>query len=138
MGLLFNDNEAIKKEVEEKFGAQAKYLFAMKHNGPVKSTLKLFLLDGLYAYEANRTFVLVFDKKGIYEKEISNSDKKEFYLYPESEIENFEVHREAKKATIHFLHIGKSIAYEIPFRGRLFSENEDQFNGLEMANWQQI
>lgn len=78
MGLLFNDNEAIKKEVEEKFGAQAKYLFAMKHNGPVKSTLKLFLLDGLYAYEANRTFVLVFDKKGIYEKEISNSDKKEF------------------------------------------------------------
>ena len=42
MGLLFNDNEAIKKEVEEKFGARAKYLFAMKHNGPVKSTLKLF------------------------------------------------------------------------------------------------
>ena len=110
----------------------------MKHNGPVKSTLKLFLLDGLYAYEANRTFVLVFDKKGIYEKEISNSDKKEFYLYPESEIEKFEVHRETKKATIHFLHIGKSIAYEIPFRGRLFSENEDQFNGLEKANWQQI
>ena len=138
MGLLFNDNEAIKKEVEEKFGAQAKYLFAMKHNGPVKSTLKLFLLDGLYAYEANRTFVLVFDKKGIYEKEISNSDKTEFYLYPESEIEEFEVHREAKKATIHFLHIGKSIAYEIPFRGRLFSENEDRFNGLEKANWQQI
>ena len=138
MGLLFNDNEAIKKEVEEKFGAQAKYLFAMKHNGPVKSTLKLFLLDGLYAYEANRTFVLVFDKKCIYEKEISNSDKKEFYLYPESEIENFEVHREAKKATIHFLHIRKSIAYEIPFRGRLFSENEEQFNGLEKANWQQI
>lgn len=138
MGLLFNDNEAIKKEVEEKFGAQAKYLFAMKHNGPVKSTLNLFLLDGLYAYEANRTFVLVFDKKGIYEKEISNSDKKEFYLYPESEIENFEVHREAKKATIHFLHIGKSIAYEIPFRGRLFSENEDQFNGLEKADWQRL
>lgn len=138
MGLLFNDNEAIKKEVEEKFGAQAKYLFAMKHNGPVKSTLKLFLLDGLYAYEANRTFVLVFDKKGIFEKEISNSDKKEFYLYPESEIKKFVVHREAKKATIHFLHIGKSIAYEIPFRGRFFSENEDRFNGLEKANWQQI
>ena len=138
MGLLFNDNEAIKKEVEEKFGAQAKYLFAMKYNGPVKSTLKLFLLDGLYAYEANRTFVLVFDKKGIFEKEISNSDKKEFYLYPESEIEKFVVHREAKKATIHFLHIGKSIAYEIPFRGRFFSENEDRFNGLEKANWQQI
>ena len=138
MGLLFNDNEAIKKEVEEKFGAQAKYLFAMKHNGPVKSTLKLFLLDGLYAYEANRTFVLVFDKKGIFEKEISNSDKKEFYLYPESEIEKFEVHREAKKATINFLHIGKSIAYEIPFRGRFFSENEDRFNGLEKTNWQQI
>lgn len=138
MGLLFNDNEAIKKEVEEKFGAQAKYLFAMKHNGPVKSTLKLFLLDGLYAYEANRTFVLVFDKKGIYEKEISNSDKKEFYLYPESEIEKFEVHRETKKATIHFLHIGKSIAYEIPFRGRFFLENQDQFNQLEKADWQRL
>lgn len=138
MGLLFNDNEAIKKEVEEKFGAQAKYLFAMKHNGPVKSTLKLFLLDGLYAYEANRTFVPVFDKKGIYEKEISNSDKTDFYLYPESEIEKFEVDHEAKKATIHFLHIGKSIAYEIPFRGRFFSENEEQFNGLEKANWQRL
>lgn len=78
MGLLFNDNEAIKKEVEEKFGAQAKYLFAMKHNGPVKSTLKLFLLDGLYAYEANRTFVLVFDKKGIYERKFRTQTKRNF------------------------------------------------------------
>ena len=42
MGLLFNDNEAIKKEVEEKFGKGTNYLLALKHNGPVKSTLKLF------------------------------------------------------------------------------------------------
>lgn len=138
MGLLFNDNAAIKKEVEERFGKGTNYLLTLKHNGPVKSTLKLVLLSGFYAYDENRTFILVFDKKGIYEKEISNSNKTEFYLYPESEIEEFSVRRDAKKATIHFFHIGKSIAYEIPFRGRLFSENEDQFNGLEKENWKRI
>lgn len=138
MGLLFNDNEAIKKEVEEKFGKGVNYLLALKHNGPLKSTLKLILLSGFYAYDENRTFVLVFHKKGIYEKEISNSDKTDFYLYPESEIEDFSVRRESKKATIQFLHIGKTIAYEIPFRGRFFSENEDQFNQLEKADWQRL
>ena len=138
MGLLFNDNEAIKKEVEEKFGKGANYLLALKHNGPLKSTLKLILLSGFYAYDENRTFVLVFHKKGIYEKEISNSDKTDFYLYPESEMEDFSVRRESKKATIQFLHIGKTIAYEIPFRGRFFSENEDQFNQLEKADWQRL
>lgn len=110
MGLLFNDKDDLKREVEEKFGNGKNYLIAFKHNSPVKKGLKLIMSNLYNTYDSNRTFILVFDNKGIYEKEISNSDKDNFYLMPENEVEDFNVDKKSRKAYITFKHVGKKIS----------------------------
>lgn len=135
MGLLFNDKDELKRDVEERFGKGKNFLVAMKHNGVIKSGLELLISGLLYTLDNNRTFVLVIDKKGIYEKEISNSDNKGFYLMPENEIQNFEVNTKSNKAYISFNHVGKKISYEIPFTGRIFKDNKTNFKKFESDNW---
>lgn len=135
MGLLFNDKDELKTDVEERFGKDKNFLVAMKHNGVIKSGLELLISGLLYTLDNNRTFVLVIDKKGIYEKEISNSDNKGFYLMPENEIQNFEVNTKSNKAYISFNHVGKKISYEIPFTGRIFKDNKTNFKKFESDNW---
>ncbi len=135
MGLLFNDKDELKRDVEERFGKGKNFLVAMKHNGVIKSGLELLISGLLYTLDNNRTFVLVIDKKGIYEKEISNSDNTGFYLMPENEIQNFEVNTKSNKAYISFNHVGKKISYEIPFTGRIFKDNKTNFKKFESDNW---
>ena len=135
MGLLFNDKDELKRDVEERFGKCKNFLVAMKHNGVIKSGLELLISGLLYTLDNNRTFVLVIDKKGIYEKEISNSDNTGFYLMPENEIQNFEVNTKSNKSYISFNHVGKKISYEIPFRGKIFRDNMRNFKKFESDNW---
>ncbi|MDU5201167.1 histidine kinase [Finegoldia magna] len=125
----------MKTDVEERFGKGKNFLVAMKHNGVIKSGLELLISGLLYTLDNNRTFVLVIDKKGIYEKEISNSDNTGFYLMPENEIQNFEVNTKSNKAYISFNHVGKKISYEIPFTGRIFKDNKTNFKKFESDNW---
>ena len=135
MGLLFNDKDELKTDVEERFGKGKNFLLAMKHNGVIKSGLELLISGLLYTLDNNRTFVIVIDKKGIYEKEISNSDNTGFYLMPENEIQNFQVNTKSNKAYISFNHVGKKISYEIPFTGRIFKDNKTNFKKFESDNW---
>ena len=135
MGLLFNDKDELKTDVEERFGKGKNFLLAMKHNGVIKSGLELLISGLLYTYDNNRTFVLVIYKKGIYEKEISNSSNTDFYLMPENEIQNFEVNTKSNKDYISFNHVGKEISYEIPFTGRIFKDNKTNFKKFESDNW---
>lgn len=136
MGLFFNDKDELRKDVENSFGKGRNFLIAIKHKGPIKQGIKMIISNFYNTYDSNRTFLLVFDNKGIYEKEISNSDKTDFYLMPESEIENFSVEEKSSKAYIKFEHIGKSLSYEIPFDGRLFKDNKENFNALRASSWQ--
>lgn len=138
MGLLFNDREDFKKDVEEKFGKEKNYLIVFKHNSPVKNVLKLIVSNLYNTYDSNRTYILVFDNKGIYEKEISNSDKANFFLMPENEIDNFTVNKKSNKAYINFTHIGKEISYEIPFTGKLFTDNKNNYKALLKKDWERI
>lgn len=135
MGLLFNDKDELKRDVEERFGKGKNFLVAMKYNGVIKSGLELLISGLLYTLDNNRTFVIVIDKKGIYEKEISNSSNTDFYLMPENEIQDFEVNTKSNKAYISFNHVGKKISYEIPFRGKIFRDNMRNFKKFESDNW---
>lgn len=138
MGLFFNDKDELRKDIENSFGHGTSFLIAIKHNSPVKKGIKMIISNLYNTYDSNRTFLLVFDKKGIYEKEISNSDKTDFYLMPESEIESFSVEEKSSKAYINFDHISKSLSYEIPFDGRLFKYNKENFNSLRASSWQRL
>ena len=136
MGLFFNDKDELRKDVENSFGKGRNFLIVIKHNGLIKQGIKMIISNLYNTYDSNRTFLLVFDNKGIYEKEISNSDKTDFYLMPESEIENFSVEEKSSKAYLNFYHIGKSLSYEIPFDGRLFKDNKENFNAFRASSWQ--
>ena len=138
MGLLMNSREEIKESVVNRFGKEKSYLVAFKHNSPGKNILKLFVSKLYYIFDNARTFILVFDNKGIYEKEISNSSKTDFYLFPENEIENFEINNKTNKSIISFDHLGKNISYEIPMTGKIFKDNKENLAVLVKNNWERI
>ena len=137
MGLLTNDKQEIQQMVEEQFGEGKNYVLVLKHNNAAESGLKLLISSLYYILDSNRSFILVFDSKGICEKEISTSDKSKFYLMPESEIEELTFDEKDKKGYINFRHITKDLSYEIPFTGKLFEGNKKRFEKLQ-KEWAEL
>lgn len=135
MGLLFNDTNEIKTKVKENFGDNKNFLVAMKHNDTKTGIAKLLASNLLYTMDSARTFILYFSPKGIYEKEISNSSKGNFTLLPANEIEDFEIEEKSNKTIINLLHLGKKISYEIPYKGKIFIDNEKNLQILKANNW---
>lgn len=138
MGLLFNDTNDIKAKVEDNFNDNKNFLVAMKHNDTKTGLGKLVVSNLLYTMDSARTFILYLSPKGIYEKEISNSSKGNFTLLPANEIEDFEIEEKSNKTIINFLHLGKKISYEIPYEGKIFMDNEANFQILKANNWNMI
>ena len=138
MGLLFNDVNEIKEKVYRDFGDEENYLVAMKHNDTKTGLAKLLSSNVFYTLDSNRTFILYFSPKGIYEKEMSNSVKGNFSLIPANEIEDFKVTYKSNKAIIEFYHIGKKVAYEIPYDGKIFVDNKKNLANLKDHNWNMI
>lgn len=138
MGLLFNDKEEISEKVEKIFGDGDNYLVAFKSND-MKTGLGKLILSNLYnTMDSSRTFILYFRPKGLYESEISNSTKRDFYLMPWNEIEEFEVEEKNNKAIISLRHLGKKVMYEVDFKGKIFDGNEERFMELKTKDWNRI
>ena len=135
MGLLFNDINEIKEKVYKDFGDEENYLVAMKHNDAKTGFAKLLASNVFYTLDSNRTFIIYFNPNGIYEKEMSNSLKGNFSLLPANEIEDFKVTYKSNKAIIEFYHIGKKVAYEIPYDGKIFVDNKKNLDKLKENNW---
>ena len=138
MGLLFNDTNDIKAKIEENFNDNKNFLVAMKHNDTKTGLAKLMLSSILYIMDSTRTFILYFSPKGIYEKEISNSSRGNFTLLPANEIEGFDIEEKSNKTIINFRHLGKKISYEIPYKGKIFTTNEENLQILKANNWNMI
>ena len=138
MGLLFNTSDDMDKKVREKFGDDKSYLIVFKHNSPAKDISKWLLIGGLYyTMDSSRTFILYFDPKGVYESEISNSDKKDFLFMAWNEIEDFEL-IEGNKKILKINHLGKVYQYEVELNGRLFKNNYKNLTELMENNWNRI
>ena len=138
MGLIFNDTNDIKAKVEENFNDNKNFLVAMKHNDTKTGLAKLMLSNILYIMDSTRTFILYFSPNGIFEKEISNSSKGNFTLLPANEIEDFEIEEKSNKTIIKLIHLGKKISYEIPYKGKIFMDNEENLQILKANNWNMI
>lgn len=138
MGLLFNDKKEFSDKVEKIFGDRDNYLVAFKTNDIKTGLGKLILSNIYYAMDSSRTFILYFSPKGLYESEISNSTKRDFYLMPWNEIEEFEVEEKNNKAIISLRHLGKKVMYEVDFKGKIFEGNEDRFKELKSKDWNRI
>lgn len=137
MGLLFNTSEDLDKKVIEKFGDNKDYLVVFKHNNQAKGFGKLLLSSVYYVFDSNRTFVLYFDLKGVYESEISNSDKKDFLFMSWNEIEDFEL-VEGSKKILKINHLGKIYQYQVELNGKLFKNNYKNLTELMENNWNRI
>lgn len=137
MGLLFNTSDDMDKKVREKFGDDKSYLIVFKHNSPAKGLGKLLLSSVYYILDSNRTFVLYFDPKGVYESEISNSDKKDFLFMAWNEIEDFEL-VEGNKKILKINHLVKLYQYEVELDGKLFKNNYKNLKDLIENNWYRI
>lgn len=138
MGLLFNDKKEFSEKVEKIFGDKDNYLVAFKANDLKTGLGKLILSNIYYTFDSSRTFILYFSPKGLYESEISNSTKRDFYLMPWNEIEEFEVDEKNNKAIIILRHLGKKVMYEVDFKGKIFDGNEERFIDLKSKNWNRI
>ena len=134
MGLLFNDKKEFSEKVEKIFGDKDNYLVAFKANDLKTGLGKLILSNIYYTFDSSRTFIL-FSPKGLYESEISNSTKRDFYLMTWNEIEEFEVEDKNNKAIISLRHLGKKVMYEVDFKGKIFDGNEDRFMELKAKDW---
>ena len=137
MGLLFNTSEDLDKKVIEKFGDDEAYLVVFKHNSPAKGLGKLLLSSVYYVFDSNMTVVLYFDPKGVYESEISNSDKKDFLFMAWNEIEDFEL-VEGSKKILKINHLGKVYQYQVELNGKLFKNNYKNLTELMKNNWNRI
>lgn len=138
MGLLFNDKKEFSEKVEKNFGDRENYLVAFKANDLKTGLGKLILSNVYYTFDSSRTFVLYFSPKGLYESEISNSTKRDFYLMPWNEIEEFEVEDKNNKAIISLRHLEKKVMYEVDFKGKIFEGNEERFIDLNSKDWNRI
>lgn len=138
MGFLFNDVNEFRKKIYEKFKNTDSYLFAIKHNSTGKGFLKLFVSNLYNTVDSSRTFLLHFNEKGVYEKEISNSTKGDFILMPWDEINSFEIDERSNKSFINFSHLGKKISYEIFFKGKMCEDNVGNFKNLKENNWHRL
>ena len=138
MGLLFNDKKEFSEKVEKIFGDKDNYLVAFKANDLKTGLGKLILSNIYYTFDSSRTFILYFSPKGLYESEISNSTKRNFYLMPWNEIEEFEVEDKNNKVIISLRHLGKKVMYEVDFKGKIFEGNEERFIDLKSKDWNRI
>ena len=138
MGLLFNDKKEFSEKVEKIFGDKDNYLVAFKANDLKTGLGKLILSNIYYTFDSSRTFILYFSPKDLYESEISNSMKRDFFLMPWNEIEEFEVEDKNNKAIISLRHLGKKVMYEVDFKGKIFEGNEERFIGLKSKDWNRI
>lgn len=138
MGLFFNDLEEIKDKVYKDFGDTENHLVVMKYNDAKKGLAKLLASNLFYTLDSSRTFILYFNNKGINEEEISNSVKRDFLLMPWNEITSFNIDVKNDKALLNIVHLDKKIGYEIPFSGKIFSDNKANLKSLDLKEWNKI
>ena len=57
---------------------------------------------------------------------------------PWHEIKGFELVEKKNKAILKIVHLGKKVAYEIPFKGRLFLDNIENLSLLKEFDWNRV
>lgn len=135
MGKLFTKSSDVCNMVREKFGTTDNYLVALKRNSVAKNLLEWWLSGLIYALDNSRTFVLYFDDKGIYEKELSLTDNAPFLLIPWREVYDFNFEDKGNKVYINVNHLGKTYSYEITFNNYLLRGNRERLQQLIAHNF---
>lgn len=138
MGLFTVSKDEVKRNVQQRFSDTDSYLIALKHNTEKGGLLKLMVSTLWAATDDAREFILVFTEKGIYENEISLSNKKDYALIPWQEVTNFGLDKRGKETVLSVDHLGKRYGYVIPFTGPPMNGNKERYEKLKQANWHRL
>ena len=138
MSLLMNTANEVAEKVKDNFNDDENYLFALKNNDVKTGLFKPILSKLYYTMDSTRSFILYFNKKGINEKEISNTLKGNFVLMPWNEVEDFVIDIKNNKANLAFSHLGKKLLYEVPFSGAIAKKNKNMLENLLGKNFNRI
>lgn len=84
------------------------------------------------------TSLLYFDKQGIYEADISFSDKSQFLLMPWHEITDFSYKDKGGHILLFYTHLGQKYKYEIDFNGAIMKDNRENTLSLIKKDWNRV
>lgn len=138
MGLFTQSTDEIRDKVENVFHDTNNYVVAMQHRGLLKQLGLLLLGSVIYVTDSCRTFLLYFDPQGIYEAEISFSDKSQFLLMPWHEISDFKYKDKGSKVILSYSHLGQKRGYVIDFGGNIIKDNRENTLSLIQKDWNRI
>lgn len=131
MGKFTYNIKDIRKDVKNRFKKTQYYLVAFKNNGALEN-IKNLLISNLYAsIKENKTFIIYFSKKGIYEKEISSSLKGKYKEMKWDDIGDIRLRKEKKKAILEIEYKDTKINYEIDYKGRIVRDNKENLENIE-------
>ena len=135
MSFLLYDMEEIRSQVRAAFGDTDNYLVVVKHNDWQSDLVKLLISSLFYATDSSRQFLIYFNQKGIYEKELGTPLKGDFVLMPWHEIEEYSLKPWYMHKVIRFLHLGKKVGYDVQLSGRINQDNRANLAKLIANDW---
>lgn len=131
MGKFTYNIKDIRKDVKNRFKKTDYYLVAFKNNGALEN-IKNLLISNLYqSLEKNKSFIIYFSKKGIYEKEISSSLKGKYKERKWEDIGDIKLRKEKRKANLEIGYKDTKINYEIDFKGKIVRDNKENLKNIE-------
>lgn len=138
MGLFTRNIDEIREKTEKVFHDRSNYVLAIQNRSFLKRVGLLLLAKLPYLIDSNRTFLLYFNQEGIYEAEISFSDKSQFLLMPWHEISDFHYEDKGSKVLLSYSHLGQKRGYSIDFGGPIMKDNRKNVLDLIAKDWNRI
>lgn len=125
----------IKNLLKEEFGDNKNYLLALRHDGFKRGLSKIVSANIFINREKSDLYLLYFDKKGIYKKNLTNSTEDDFKLIYWNKIDYVNLIEKAKLSILEVSNMGQIIGFEIPYDKDFYKENEENIKKLKEINW---
>ncbi|MDO5732434.1 MAG: hypothetical protein Q4P72_01445 [Eubacteriales bacterium] len=138
MGLFTQNTKEIRAKVQGVFHNTSNYVVAVQHRSALRQFGSLIVSNVLNATDSNRTFLLYFDKQGIYEAETSFSEKSQFLLMPWHEISDFSYRDKGGHILLSYTHLGQKRGYQIDFNGAIMKDNRENTLSLIQKDWNRV
>lgn len=127
--------DQIKENIKKNFGENDSYLLALKQEGFKRGLSKIVSTNLLINREKSDLYILFFDEKGIYRKNITEKLDDDYKLISWKRIDFVNLVEKTRVSILEISHMGEKIGFEIPYEGDLYKENKENLKKLKEKNW---
>lgn len=125
----------IKEDIKERFGENDSYLLALKQEGFKRGLAKIVSTNLLINREKSDLYILFFDEKGIYRKNITEKLDDDYKFFEWNKIDFVNLVEKNISAVLEISRMGEIFGFEIMYEGELFAENKENLKNLKANNW---